>query len=153
MIHDQYLKVVRLVEPVAIVDNTSWTSQEVDTNGFDYASIVFHLGATDIAMVAMKVRETDTSGTGQADISGADFATATNLDIDGSAAALPTADDDNKFWRVDLDLRKRKRYLDVVMTAGDGTTGTYAVAICILGRAGQGPNTSAECGCAQVLRA
>jgi hypothetical protein len=38
---------------------------------------------------------------------------------------LPTDADDNKSFFWDIDLRGRKRYLDVVATVDDGTDGVY----------------------------
>jgi len=146
----QQTKVVRAIEPVAIVDDGSWTCQAIDTKGFDFALVIWHLGASDIAMAALKLTECDTSGGSYADVSGADFDGDT--DMDGSAAALPSATDDNKFELIDVDLRKRKRYLKVTATAGDGTSGTYGTCIVLLGRAGQMPNTCAERGAEHVLQ-
>ena len=96
-------KLMSVTPPAAIVDNASFTTAEVDTAGWDMARIVVYLGATDIAMSALKVTESDTSASGHADITGAVFGTST--DIDGSTSALPSATDDNKFFVIDLDLR------------------------------------------------
>lgn len=116
-------KLVTITPPAAIVNNGSYTTAEIDTKGFRHMRIIAHLGATDIAMTALKATESDTSGSGHADITGAVFGTST--DIAGSTSALPSATDDNKFFVIDLDLRGRKRYIDVTATAGNGSTGTY----------------------------
>src|SRR5216117_1882573 len=43
------------------VDSTSFTTNEIDTVGFDYVTIIGHLGATDGPMTAWKVQESDTT--------------------------------------------------------------------------------------------
>lgn len=143
-------KLVSVTPPAAIVDDSSFTTAEVDTAGWDHARIVVYVGATDIAMAALKVTESDTSASGHADVTGAIFGT--SADIEGSTSALPSATDDNKFFVVDLDLRGRKRYLDVVATAGNGSTGTYAAIWCELYRGDAMPSTKAGHGVGGFLR-
>lgn len=150
MIHAQNTKLVSVTPPAAIVNNSSYTTAEIDTLGFDYAQIIVYLGASDIAMAALKVTESDSSGSGHADVTGLVFGTSTN--IDGSTSALPSATDDNKFQVFDIDLRGRKRYLDVTATAGNGSAGTFATILCILSRAGEAPTTAAGRGADEVLR-
>lgn len=115
----QNVKVVNVTPPAAIVDNASFATTTIDTLGFNKVAIYFQLGATDIAMTALKVQESDDSGmSGAADITGAVYGAS-------GAPALPTATDDNKIFGFFIDLKGRKRYLDVVATAGDGSTGTF----------------------------
>jgi hypothetical protein len=105
------------------VDNASFATTTIDTLGFNKVAIYFQLGATDIAMTALKVQESDDSGmSGAADITGAVYGAT-------GAPALPTATDDNKIFGFFIDLKGRKRYLDVVATAGDGSTGTFGACI------------------------
>lgn len=147
----QDTKFVNLVPPVAIKDNTGWTTTEVDTLGYDYATFVINLGATDIAMAALKLTETDTSGCSGSDVTGAIFGT--SADIAGTTSALPTAADDGDIFVIEVKLGgSRKRYLDLTATAGNGTTGTYLSGICILSRAENAPRTAAERGANQILR-
>ena len=146
----QNTKLISMTPPAAIVDNASYTVAEIDTAGFDYLNIICQLGATDIAITALTVTESDTSGSGHADVTG--LIMGTSVDIDGTASVLPSATDDNKFVSFDIDLRARKRYIDVTATAGDGTNGTYLTIIGLLSRAKQSPNTVAERGCDTVLR-
>lgn len=150
MIPAQNVKRVGITPPAAIVDNASYATAEVDTLGYDYAKIVVWLGATDIAMTALAVTESDTSGSGHTNVTGLVYGTST--DIDGNVSTLPSATDDNKFFEFDIDLRGRKRYLDVTATAGDGTTGTFAVIFAELSRAEETPVTATERGAAAVLR-
>lgn len=146
----QNTKLISMTPPAAIVDNASYTVAEIDTAGFDYLNIIVQLGATDIAMVAMSVTESDATGSGHADVTGLVMGTST--DIDGNTSALPSSTDDNKFVCFDIDLRARKRYIDMTITAGDGSAGTYLTVIGLLSRAKQSPNTVAERGCDTVLR-
>ncbi len=147
----QHDKFVKITPPQAIVDNDSWTTTTLDTAGFDYARIIVHLGASDIAMVALKVQESDDSGmSGAADVTGLVFGTSTN--VAGSTSTLPSATDDNKFFAFEIDLRGRKRYLDLVATGGDGTAGTYLTAFAILSRAENRLLTASDRGISQILR-
>lgn len=141
----QATKWLNITGPQAIKDNAAWTTTEIDTKGWDYAVVFLHYGTSDIAMAACKVQESDTSGSGFADVTGLDADGDTNTA--GSAATLPTATDDNKFFLWEIDLRGRKRYLDLSITAGNGTNGTYASAGCILCRGSTAPsNTTASRG-------
>lgn len=150
MICSQRQKLVAITPPQAIVDNASWTTAEIDTFGFDYATIYVHFGAMDIAMVALKVTESDTAGSGHADVTGLVFGTSTNTA--GSTSTLPSATDDNKFFAFEVDLRGRKRYLDLVATGGDGAAGTFLVAWAVLERAEINPDSATDRGCSQILR-
>jgi hypothetical protein len=115
----QNVKVVNVTPPAAIKDNASFATTTIDTIGFNKVAIYFALGATDIAMTALKVQESDDAGmSGAADITGAVYGAT-------GAPALPSADDDNKIFGFFIDLKGRKRYLDVVATAGDGSAGTF----------------------------
>ncbi len=150
MVPAQNCKWVSITPPEAIRDNSSYTTAELDTAGFDYAEIVVYLGATDIAFTAATVTESDTSGSGHANVTGLIYGTST--DIDGATSALPTATDDNKFFVFEVDLRKRKRYLDLTLTIGDGTSGGFAVAFARLSRAENVLQTVAGKGAGGVLR-
>ena len=148
-------KLVRVTSPAAIVDNASLTCQVVDTQGFRYARYVFYFGAMDIAASALKVQEADakssaTALTSGADITGAVYGTSTN--DAGSTSTLPSATDDDKFFTIEIDLRGRKRYLNPVVTLGDGVAGTYVCAWCELYRGEITPTTAAQKGASQNLR-
>lgn len=123
---------INVVPPAAIIDNAAATTAEVDTvqGGVRYnrATFIISLGATDIAVTTCKVQESDTSGSGFADITGASVA--------------PIDTDDNKIFVIDIDMRGRKRYLDLSYTLGNGTLGTYTSVLCILSGASEAPNTA-----------
>lgn len=145
----QRAKYAAVTPPGAIVNNASYTTASIDTRGYKYCRVVVHLGATDIAMAALKVQESDTDGS-YADVTGLVFGTSENTG--GSASTLPSATDDNKFFFFEIDLRKRKRYLDLVATAGNGSTGTYLTAWAELYEGETLPDTAAEEGASQILR-
>lgn len=150
MIHAQTSKYIVITNPAAAVNNASFTTAEIDTTGFDYAEIYAVMGATDIALTALKVTESDTAGSGHADVTGLVYGT--SLDIAGSASALPAATDDNKAFKFEIDLRGRKRYLDTVVTVGAGTTGAFVTLFIILSRAEQALASASSRGFANILR-
>ena len=150
MNHLQATKLVNLTPPAAIVDNTSLTVAELDTNGFDYVRYVLMMGATDKALTACVITEADVSATSHANVTGLIYGTSTNLA--GSTSSLPSATDDNGFFVWDIDLRYRKRYLDATITIGDGTAGGYFAVFAILSRAKEAPATATQCGCKDILR-
>ena len=143
-------KFAQVIAPVAIVDDASWTTLAVDTLDYDYCTIIFNLGATDIAMAALKVQESDASGSGYADISGATADGGTNFD--GTTAALPSATDDGNVIVFQVDLKGRKRYLDLVATAGNGSTGTFGSAVAILTKGAVAPESVADAGTETFIR-
>jgi hypothetical protein len=139
----QNLKFVNVTPPAAIVDNAAFTTATLDTKGARTVCWLVTLGALDIAVAAMKLRESDDSGmSGAADISGADFSV--------SPLTLPAATDDNKLYAIFVTMSgSRKRYQDLSLTGGDGAAGTYATVIAILDRLEQAPSTATLRGLAQ----
>lgn len=146
-------KLVSVTPPAAIIDNASATTAEVDTKGWNHARYIIYVGATDIAMAALKLTESDTTGSGHAEIEATDFSDSTQTDIDGNALALPAADEDNGFIVIDIDLTKggRKRFLDLTLTAGNGSAGTYVAAWCELFRGETMPTSVAGHGCKDMV--
>lgn len=132
MIEAQACKYVTAIAPAAIIDNASATAAEIDCKGFGYLEVPIQLGATDIAVTALKLQEGDTSGGSFADITGATFSAGTNFD--GVALALPSATDDNQVHCFQVDLIGRKRFIKVVCTFGDGTAGGFVAATARLSR-------------------
>ncbi len=146
----QNLKFVAITPPAAISDNASPTTAELDCAGWDSLLIVVHFGAMDIAVATLKVTESDTPGSGHADVTGLVYGTSTNTD--GNTSTLPSATADNTFVAFEIDLRKRKRYIDVTYTTGDGSAGTYSTIFGVLSRGDTTPSTAAGRGFGQVLR-
>jgi len=146
----QQTKKVNLTPPGALVDDASLTVAELDTLGFDYCEILLILGATDIGMTALTLTESDTAGSGHANVTAGIWGTAANHV--GTSSTLPSATGDDGIFVFQIDLRKRKRYLDLTATVDDGTAGGYYTVIAILSRAKEAPQTAAEAGCAEILR-
>ena len=142
-------KFIGVTPPGALIDNASATTAEIDTKGFERLRIFAYLGATDIALTALKIGEGDVSGA-MTDITASVFGTAT--DLDGATSALPTDTDDNKAFAWDIDLRGRKRYLDVVATVGNGDTGGYVTIFAFGLQHSDCPNTVATHGCGGMLQ-
>lgn len=130
----QQAKYVAAIKPAAILDNTSATATEIDARGYDYCAIVCQLGATDIAMTALKVQSSSTSGGTFSDITGATFSGGTGYG--GATLALPSATDDGQTCVFLIDMRGKEPFLKVVATFGDGTTGGFIAASAVLTRGG-----------------
>lgn len=100
---------------VAVATNATH-SHEIDTYGADYASIdvVFSaFSATTSAYASvLKVQESNSSGSGQTDISGYSI----------TAGAGATTGNTGAVARFNIDVRGRKRYLTVVATPGNAAT-------------------------------
>ena len=150
MIDAQEAKWINVTPPAAISDNKDLTTNEIDTLGWDYLEIAVVLGATDIAMATLKVCEGDATGEATEDITGLVFGT--SLKIDGVKSALPSATDDDKIFLCQIDLRGRKRYIDVAAKSGDGTAGTYCAIVARLSRGKVLPSDAAGAGAAAILR-
>ena len=94
------------------------------------------------------MQTSDTDGS-YADVTGLVYVTSTNSA--GSTSSLPSADNDGGLFAFHIDLRKVKRYLDLVATAGNGSLGTYLSAFAILSRGAEAPNSATERGFVQEL--
>ena len=140
MITAQNDKFVSITPPAAIYDNASLTTASIDTQGYDYLRVFVYLGATDIAMTALKLQESDTDGS-YADVTGLVYGTSNG--IAGTASSLPSATDDNKCYVFEIDLRGRKRYLRP--TFGLGATAEPFIAV-ELSEPADGCTTAAEIG-------
>ena len=136
----QHCKYVSAIKPAAILDNASASADVIDARGFDFVSIVVQLGATDIAMTALKVQDCATSGGVYADITGATFAGGSGLG--GATLALPSGTDDGQTCVFMIDMRGKEPFLKVVATFGDGSSGGYIAGVAVLGRGKVPPFTS-----------
>jgi hypothetical protein len=136
-------------------DNDTFTSVEIDTQGFSYAEIAAVFQNVPANFAALAIQESDAlAGNGGVYASITGLVVGTSLAISGSASALPTAaTGDDKITVFQIDLRDRKRYLKVLATAGNGGgTATELTAIARLSRAELVPIDAAGMGAAQVLR-
>ena len=101
-----------VTKAAASVAASATHSHEIDTLGFKYASIdvvfsPFTAATTSYASV-LKVQESDSSGSGQSDVSG--------LSVTAGAGSTVTV---GAVARFNVDLRGRKRYLTVVASPGN----------------------------------
>jgi len=141
----------------ALADNATFTSNVIDTMGADFCSIDVIVGTTDVAMATLKVQESDTKSSDTALSSGADitglvFGTSTLPIVDGgTTSALPTDAQDNKVFTFDINLQGRKRYLQLIAVAGNGTTGTYLAAVHTLSKLSDGAYNATQRGLAANL--
>lgn len=139
-------KFVAITPPAVIVDNAAFVTATIDTLGWDECLITAFFGAMDIAMSALKVRESDASDmSGAVDIADSDFSVAAN-------GTLPSATADNtaRRWHVRCG-GQRKRYLDVVAIGGDGSAGTYMTSWADLGKGKSVPTTAAQRGAGEFI--
>ncbi len=153
MIPFQNFKVVNVTPGVASVNNASAVTTTIDTLGFDYCTVLVEFGVMDAALTALKVQESDYANmSGGADVTG--LVSATSSNIAGSTSTLPVSTNDNTVYRFDIDLKGRKRYLDLIATVGAaGTTGAFISAQALLSRAENFVDTAAGAGCLEILRA
>ena len=121
-----------------VLDNATATSYVIDTAGVDYVNIDVVIGATDIALTTLKVQESDTKTDATTLSSGADI---TGLVYGANGSTLPSATDDNKIFSFEINTQGRKRYLQLIAVAGNGTTG---VAIASHYNAGKVANQSLD---------
>ena len=141
----QQTKIVPITFPQARVNNAAVTTATVDTIGFNKCRIKVLIGDIDATMAVFKVAESDDSGmSGEADITATVFGGTGN-------PALPTASDDNKVYLIHLDLKGRRRYLDLKLTTGNGAAGTFLTAEAELYEGLNVPNSAAEQGAAVCI--
>lgn len=148
-------KLVAVTNPAAIIDDASAVTNVIDTKGFDFVEICVMLGATDIALTALKVQEADaasdaTTLTSGADVTDTVFGTAAN--DTGSTSTLPSATADNNIYKFEIDMRGRKRYLKPTITVGNGSVGGFVCAWANLWKGENEPTTAAQKGVAQLMR-
>ena len=112
-----HLEGTKTVAKVSVAVATSGThSHEIDTLGADYASIdvvfsQFTAATTSYASV-LKLQQSNTSGSGQADVSGYTITAGAGATTGGVGAVA----------RFNVDMRGRSRYLTVVATPGNAAT-------------------------------
>lgn len=133
MIHAQDAKYFTVLAPISVAGGATATTIELDTLGFDYVELLVQSGLVGANGVAtIKIQESDVSGSGQVDVTGLAF------------TALVDADD-GKILGAFIDVKKRKRYLTLVITNG-ATNASLMSAIARLSRAAQSPTTATERG-------
>lgn len=152
MVQGQNCKWFTLLAPISLAAGA--TTLVIDCMGFEYLEIVIPhglVGAADYS--AMKIQESDVKAsastlTGGVDVTG--LIVGTSLTIAGATSDFPGDTDDGLIDLFEVDLRARKRYLLLVLTAG---IGSLVAAIGRLSRAEGVLDTAASKGVRQVLRA
>jgi hypothetical protein len=140
MIELQNCKYVNVLDPVSGTGAVTMDN-DIDTNGYDYLTVVVSLGAVGAATTALSLSESDDDVT-YAAITFADADGGTN--IDGSTAAVPGGTDDDSIFVFNVNLVGRKRYIRAVMTRGG--TATLVSIVGILSRANESTAVLADRG-------
>lgn len=144
---------VQAVAPVS-ANGAAFTSTVIDTRGFRYLEFLACFGSIGANVAALKVQEADAITNATTLTSGVDVpgtVVGTSAADTGTTSTLPVASTDNgKVWKFEIDLKGRRRYLQIQCTAGAGAT--LLAAIAKLSRAENTPTTAAQKGAAQVLR-
>lgn len=107
-----------VLAPIAAA--TTARTASIDTQGADYASVVFHIGAevnTNSTNVALNLKESDTD----AATAYVTFNSAFSVTADNTAATVQV---------FNVDLKGRKRYLQVTVTP-DTTTNGAVISSCV----------------------
>jgi hypothetical protein len=148
-------RIVVSSQPQAILNNNSVTTNVIDTQGYGFLEVYVLLGATDIALTALRLEESDaitnaTTLNGGAAVVGTRFGT--DARDDGAASVLPSATDDNQVYKFELNLQGRRRYIKPIITIGNGATGAFTVCFAELSEPDNHPGTAAEKGVAQLMR-
>lgn len=138
-----------------VLDAATATAYIIDTAGLDFVNIDVVIGATDIALTTLKVQESDvatnsTTLSSPSDVTGLIYGTSTLGDT-GAVSALPSATDDNKIFSFECNTQGRKRYLQVIATAGNGAVGVAISAHYNAGKIGNQTLTAAGKGVAAFL--
>jgi len=120
-------------------DNGAATVTYADTAGFNRATFLLAVGATDITLDA-KLTECATSGGNYADITGA-------------AVTQITALGDDKVYAIEVSMRgSRLRYLKPVITVGDGTLGANVCGVILLRGGHDSLYNAAAAGLAELVK-
>lgn len=153
MQHHQATKYLNITPPVAAVNNANTLTTTIDTVGYEACTVLVNLGVSSTSGIsALKIQESDYANmSGAADVTGLVYGTSTGLA--GTTSALPVHTDDNKIFAFEIDLKARKRYLDLLCTVDNAGTGCFVQATAILSRPEQAPSTATLKGVADCLRA
>ncbi|MEO8650611.1 MAG: hypothetical protein ABI539_15720, partial [Acidobacteriota bacterium] len=114
------------------------------TKGVRELLFIVQFGAMDIAAAAFKLQESESSNmSSPTDVPGADFSVL--------PLTLPSATADHFIFLVHVSNRgNRKRYLDISLTGGDGSAGSYAAGVVLCAKEETTPSTVALQGASQA---
>lgn len=129
----QRCKFVTVLAPISVAGGATATCVEVDTKGFRAGAFLIQSGLVGAnGVTTLKWQESDTSGSGGVDISGA------------AHTALVDANDGINLATF-MDFRGRKRYITLVLTNG-ATNASLLSSVAILYRAEESPDSATERG-------
>ncbi|MCC6679872.1 MAG: hypothetical protein IT445_03120 [Phycisphaeraceae bacterium] len=136
------IKLFNAIPAGVIKDDAAFVSNVIDKQtvvpqGARGVLFVIALGATDIALASLIVKQSPTADSTTA-------LSATGLLTVKDATTKPTADDDNNIALIYVPMSKwTLRYLQIQATAGNGSAGTYLSAIAIIDAPGaSGPDAT-----------
>jgi len=121
----EHMKSVPAIPPGVIKDDAAFVALAIDTalaGGAQSAVFCVNIGSIDADLAVLKVMEAEAAS---------DTVTLTTptLVVDALATVVPGSSDDNKTVIIVVDLKaRRKRYLQLQATAGNGAAGTYLAA-------------------------
>lgn len=134
----QRAKIVKVLAPISVAGGATATCTEVDTKGFRAGAFFTGTGLVGAnGVTTLKWQESNTSGSGGVDITGA------------THTALVDADDGIQVATY-LDFRGRKRYITLVAING-ATNASLLSAYAILYRAEEAPDSASERGVQEAL--
>jgi hypothetical protein len=134
----QRCKIAKVLAPISVAGGANATCTEVDTKGFRAGAFFIMTGLVGAnGVTTLKWQESDTSGSGGVDITGA------------SHTALVDADDGIQLATY-MDFRGRKRYITAIITNGS-TNASVLSAYAILYRAEETPDSATERGVQEAL--
>jgi len=138
----QESKIIPVIDPGTRVDNAAFTSKVIDKlslDGANYLEFIGHIGATDVEASICRVMESDEL-TDATTLGG----TPTEV-VDATMKPSATADGSAFVFGIDLSA-SRKRYIQLQVTAGDGTDGTFLSALAIASRPMEASSEAAKRG-------
>lgn len=134
----QRCKIAKVLAPISVAGGGNATCTEVDTKGFRAGAFYIMTGLTGAnGVTVLKWQQSDTSGSGGVDITGA------------SHTALVDADDGIQLVTF-MDFRGMKRYITAIITTGS-TNACLLAAYAILYRAEDAPDSATERGVQEQL--
>lgn len=131
-----------------VLDNGAASSNVVDVSDCKDVLFLVELGAIDVAATVFKVMESDTK-TNATTLGG----TPTEV-VDITDTDTPGASDDNQTWVIRVQCNgQRKRYIQLQLTAGDGTNGIAVSASAIKRPLGEVGSLAADIGADVLINA
>jgi hypothetical protein len=132
------LQMNRLVATLPASASTNATTLVVDTQYWDSASfaVLRASNASTVFASTLKVEDSDSSGSGYADVTGL---------VGGTSFTIPAVADTSgtSTVKIDVDCKARKRYLRLTVTP---SVSVPVAAVCRLGRGDSAPTTASEAG-------